>query len=657
MSKCLFLSVLLVFSFSAFARTDDALMREAWTQDLKALLSDIENKHPTMLVENEKRLLERFSLISSAWADSRFNCFYGGWPSVLRISGGKKVCQLPANTNPTYDKGACATGEIQCQPILFNKGQCVSFNTPEERRSSFANCEKKFQEKGGNYDYLDNPSSEDLEQLKEISLVAAEVCGSKSNSPQKNTMICKNIMKKLPDGLKSIQKGISRATGNVEVENVVVDSKASAPVSGSTPVVTPVSETKHTEEDCEEPSHSHKEIADMAISMKKISNSNLDEMYDEMKQNFQSSPFCKPENVMNDPRQQPSGFFVKLLSSDLRGIEFKSESDLDALSDKYQVSSSTRNEVASYISQIKSNSGDAKTLRARMKGVFIQDVLNNRQLDMSPHQEAIKQELAKNNIFTKHSNGEIECPFVSKDAFMKAMAGRDEVLRKFKGNVRLPTQITIVDYSRPSNERRMFVMDVNNLEVLHNTWVAHGVGSNKDGSGGDGIGGGPEMSNASGSLKSSEGFILAGKASYGEKFKNNVILNGIDNNNSNMAARNVIVHGWDSPMDNYSIGIRTYDKRTRTFSTPIDSVGDIKRINFKTASTKQMDEALWNLSDATAVSRFMTPTEGCLGVPESTMKHLDKKGRNLNQLELLRQDLPGSIIFNYSGPDMKSKYF
>lgn len=657
MSKWLLLSVLLVFSFSAFARTDDAHMREAWTQDLKALLSEIEQKHPSMLVENEKRLLERFSLISSAWADSRFNCFYGGWPSVLRMNGGRKVCQLPANTNPTYNKGACAASEIQCQPMLFNKGLCVSFSTPEERRSSYANCEKKFQEKGGKYDYLDNPSSEELEQLKEISLVAADVCGSKSNSPQKNTSICKNILKKLPDGLRSIQKGISRATGSVDKKEIAVENGAAAPVPITPSVATVAIKPKHTEEDCEEPSHSHKEVADMAISMKKIASSDLDQMYDQMKQKFQSSPFCKPENVMNDPRQQPSGFFVKRLSSDLGGLEFKSESDLRALSDKYQVSSSTRSEVASYISQLKSNSGDAKALRARMKGVFIQDVLNNRQLDMGPHQDAIKQELVKNNIFKKNSSGEIECPFVSKDAFMKAMAGRDEVLRKFKGNVKVPSQITIVDYSRPSNERRMFVMDVNKLEVLHNTWVAHGIGSNKDGAGGDGMGGSPDMSNTSGSLKSSEGFILAGQASYGEKFKNNVILKGIDNNNTNMAARNVIVHGWDSPMDSYSIGIRTYDKKTRSFSTPIDSVGDVKRINFKTASAKQMDEALWNLTDATAVSRFLTPTEGCLGVPESTMKHLDKKGRNLNQLELLRQDLPGSIIFNYSGPNMKSKYF
>jgi hypothetical protein len=64
----------------------------------------------------------------------------------------------------------------------------------------------------------------------------------------------------------------------------------------------------------------------------------------------------------------------------------------------------------------------------------------------------------------------------------------------------------------------------------------------------------------------------------------------------------------------------------------------------------------------------MSPTEGCLGITTSNVSHLDRKKRTPSemkaleekghsQVEYLRQDLPGTIIFNYSGEDQKSKFF
>ena len=655
MSKWIVLFLFL--SFSVLARTNDALMRESWTRDLKTLLAEIEKQDPQLLVESEKNLLLRFSFISSAWADSRFNCFYGGWPSVLRSSGGRKLCQMPSNTNPNYSQGSCRKSEIQCQPMLFDKGLCVPFGTAEERRSSYANCEKKFQAKGGNYSYLDNPSEKDLLDLQEISLVAGEVCGPGSNSPQKNTIICKNIMKKLPDGIKSIQKGITRETASVEVEKVpevkkeeveeVVPEKV---VVDSAPTLTP-----HDEEDCDEPSHSHREVQDFASQLGKVANASMDDMYEDMKQKFQNSPFCKPENVMNDPGKQPSGLLIRLLERDLRGLEYNR--NIDEVFDRYEVSPSVRSQVQTYASEIKANMNDAKALRARMKAIFYQDVLRNKNLDMSKFQEDISQELVKDHVFKMDDNGRPECPFVSKDAFMKAMKGRANVMNKYKGSVKLPDQITIVDYSRPSNQRRLFVLDLDNFEVVHNTWVSHGIGSSEDGGGGDGLGGNPDMSNVSGSLKSSDGFIIATKASSGSLFGNNVILNGIDKNNTNMASRAVVMHEWITPMEDYSIGVREYNRKTKKMSTPVDSVQRLKNINPNTASTRDIEDAIFDMTEATRVSKYMATTEGCLGVSGAVMKHLDKKKRNVSQLETLRQDLPGSIIFNYSGPEMESKFF
>jgi hypothetical protein len=37
--------------------------------------------------------------------------------------------------------------------------------------------------------------------------------------------------------------------------------------------------------------------------------------------------------------------------------------------------------------------------------------------------------------------------------------------------------LTIIDYSKPSSERRLWVMDMRNSKVLFNTWVTHGKNS------------------------------------------------------------------------------------------------------------------------------------------------------------------------------------
>jgi hypothetical protein len=70
-----------------------------------------------------------------------------------------------------------------------------------------------------------------------------------------------------------------------------------------------------------------------------------------------------------------------------------------------------------------------------------------------------------------------------------------------------------------------------------------------------------------------------------------------------------------------------------------------------------MEAALKGVKSSTWSDQKISGTEGCLGVPDINIKHLDTRGRNLTQLEALRQDLPGSVIFNYSGPEMRSNFF
>src|SRR5690606_37911428 len=114
-------------------------------------------------------------------------------------------------------------------------------------------------------------------------------------------------------------------------------------------------------------------------------------------------------------------------------------------------------------------------------------------------------------------------------------------------------------------------IDLNSKKVLHNTWTAHGGGNNQ-GPGEDGLGSNPQVSNASGSNLSSDGFIIATQASYGPLFGNNVLLKGIDENNTNMARRAVVLHGWLSPMAGYTQGVRDYNYQTETYSDPLDAL-------------------------------------------------------------------------------------
>lgn len=653
-----FFLAFLCFPIISWSNSDDYQMRVSWVKTMKELLQDIEKNNPQDLSHVEKTFLEKFKLIEEAYADSRFDCFYGGWPSK-RGTTGKKLCGSPTRTNPDYSKGSCSDGEIQCQPLLFNKGLCVSFRTQEERSRTFSNCEKKFQkEKNGNYDFLKNLTREEAVSLREISTVARDVCGEDSTAPQKGTSICKKILQKVNDGLRAIDRGFVEATAEVVTTPVIPETTIRV-------ISTRAPSSEHKTEDCEEQGHDHGIISMLEHTAEQAAAKTLDDLYDEMKAKFQKSPFCDPMKVMNNPVEKPNAIIMNELANELDALDYignrpgSKASHLERYAKKYNLSDEVQREVLPLMNElgpVGSNESQRKSLLAKIKGKILQDVSNHPER-WNGFTDRIKEGLAKNHIFSKNSDGTIECPFVSKDAFKKAMQGRENVLRRNGGSISNKDQITIVDYTRPSNERRLFVIDLKSNEVLHNTWVAHGAGGGKSTRGVDGFGSSPEMSNRSGSNLSSDGFIIATSRSSGNRFGPNVLLRGIDSNNSNMAARSVILHGWDSPMRSYSNGLEKYDSRTERFSAPIDVIEKVKRMNFNSSSTSDIEEAIRNVRSSTYTAPYLNPTEGCLGVPVTNSSHLDKKGRNKSQLEMLRDDLPGSIIFNYSGPDMESKFF
>ena len=64
---------------------------------------------------------------------------------------------------------------------------------------------------------------------------------------------------------------------------------------------------------------------------------------------------------------------------------------------------------------------------------------------------------------------------LSEHAFNYAVKGYEYL--KQKGKIGNDNIISIVDFSRPSSQKRLFVIDIKNYKILFNTYVAHGQGS------------------------------------------------------------------------------------------------------------------------------------------------------------------------------------
>jgi hypothetical protein len=95
--------------------------------------------------------------------------------------------------------------------------------------------------------------------------------------------------------------------------------------------------------------------------------------------------------------------------------------------------------------------------------------------------------------------------------------------------------LSIIDYSKPSSEKRFFIIDLENRKLLYNTLVAHGKKS--------GYINATKFSNKYGSHKSSLGFFRTGKSYYGKRGYS-LELEGLENGiNDNARSRGIVIHG------------------------------------------------------------------------------------------------------------------
>lgn len=635
-----FLFILIVsFSFSVKAQSEeDYQKRVEWVLVLKDLFIEIEKHSPQDLTTYQKEFKNNFSFIENAWASSK-DCFFAGWPSEVRGSAGKKFCTSPLNLQSGYQQGSCSKGELQCQPLLFGKDICVNFKTPQDKSSAFSKCDEKFKAAGKDHSFLKSLSPQEANDLQNLSVSAHKVCEEGSIGIQKGTGMCKKLMEKFDDGMLSI----ARSQVKVSENNARPALLRGKPMTQELSAIPKKQETRHQhDEDCPT-EHLNPINPQVAKNFSQANESLLEDSYEKLKQSFMNSEFCKPENVLYTP-DKPNALLLNQMIADLsfldqvRTPERWHQTRFQELLQKYKVSGNTE-VTALRLFSINS--------MQEVKRVLLQDYTQNAKAKNTALKDEIGKELVRKNIFKTSKTGKPECPFMSKDSYLKAIKGMQKV--KGLSGVSNSGLLTIVDYTRPSHERRLFVIDLNQNKVMHNTWVAHGGGGNNV-FGTDGKGGSPTMSNSSGSNQSSDGFVVAGAPSYGSRFGNNLILNGVDRNNSNMRSRAVIMHGWDSPGEQMVNGLKGYNGSSSDIGREISSLSH-------TTSKETFNRILQNARQAAFVDNFLRPTEGCLGVPNVSMPHLDPKGRNQSVIDVLRQDLKGSVIFNYSGPSMQSKYF
>jgi len=122
---------------------------------------------------------------------------------------------------------------------------------------------------------------------------------------------------------------------------------------------------------------------------------------------------------------------------------------------------------------------------------------------------------------------------LSEEVFTSAMQGFDKLTNE--GKIRNHKLLTIVDFTRSSTLKRLFVLDVENQEIIFNTYVAHGQGSGKEFAN--------QFSNIPDSYQSSLGFYET-SGTYNGKNGYSMKLRGLEKGINDMAEyRAVVVHG------------------------------------------------------------------------------------------------------------------
>ncbi|RZM11499.1 MAG: murein L,D-transpeptidase catalytic domain family protein, partial [Pedobacter sp.] len=103
--------------------------------------------------------------------------------------------------------------------------------------------------------------------------------------------------------------------------------------------------------------------------------------------------------------------------------------------------------------------------------------------------------------------------------------------------------LTLIDFSKSSNTKRLWIIDMATKTVLYNSLVSHGRNSGDEFA--------TSFSNEGSSFKSSLGFYATGEI-YQGKHGSSLRLDGLEKGiNNNARSRGVVIHAADYVCDNF----------------------------------------------------------------------------------------------------------
>ena len=117
--------------------------------------------------------------------------------------------------------------------------------------------------------------------------------------------------------------------------------------------------------------------------------------------------------------------------------------------------------------------------------------------------------------------------------------------------------VSIIDFSKPSTEKRLFIIDIENQKVIYHTYVSHGKNS--------GVNIPTKFSNRIGSNQSSLGFYRTAETYIG-KHGYSLMLDGMEEGiNDNARKRAIVIHGAKYVSEEF---IKKYNRLGRSWGCP-----------------------------------------------------------------------------------------
>ncbi len=154
------------------------------------------------------------------------------------------------------------------------------------------------------------------------------------------------------------------------------------------------------------------------------------------------------------------------------------------------------------------------------------------------------------NLYDSISNSNIDL-----ELFKKALKGYNKLLQD--GSISKNNLLSIIDFRKSANEKRLFIFDLKNKKTVYEEFVAHGVNT--------GVVFATKFSNKKHSNQSSLGFYITGRTYKGSNGFSLKIHGQEQKFNSNAYQRGVVIHGASYVSEKF---IKQNGRLGRSFGCP-----------------------------------------------------------------------------------------